>query len=68
MEIKLNKSVATDKGLITAVATKKEGFDIFVLILQSSGINTIIGQAFSERKILNLAYKTAHNVSEYTGY
>ncbi len=55
--VKLNKSIATRTGLLTAIATEKEGIEIFLLILQGTdGINKILASAFSERKILNEAY------------
>lgn len=63
--IELNKSVATDKGLLTATKTVKNGIEIFVLILQTATGNKLLGTAYSERKILNLGYKNMHGVKEY---
>lgn len=63
--IKLNTPIATKDGLMTAIKTHKNGFEIFVLILQTGTENKIIGSAYSERKILNLGYKNMNGVSEY---
>jgi hypothetical protein len=55
--LQLNTPIVTDRGLMTAIKTEQHGMEVYVLVLQSSTSNTIIGRAMSERGILNLGYK-----------
>ena len=56
---KLNEKTATKNGVVIPVLTEKHGIEVYQLYLHNDDGLKKIGEALSERKILNLAYQVA---------